>query len=79
MAQEGTCPRCQSVRVAHGTVVGGPTVGFVPDQTKIFRVSLDSPTISIQRKESFFCIECGLVWTNVADARKALARIALAI
>ena len=57
MSRNGTCPRCQSDRVVHGTFVGGPTVGFVPDQTKVFRVSLDSPTISIQRKESFLCIE----------------------
>lgn len=75
MAQQEACPRCQSDRVAHGTFVGGPTVGFVPDQTKVFRVSLDSPTISVQRKDSILCIECGLVWTNAADLRKALARI----
>ena len=75
MSESMTCIKCSSDRIVDGTLGGKAGAGFYPHQTKAFRISLDSPAISINRKISYLCVDCGLVWTTTDDLRKALARI----
>ena len=72
-----SCLQCRGSRVVPGDL-RVKTVGcnFCPEEVRLFKLSLDSPYISLQANHSYLCADCGLVWTAVTDLNEALEKLA---
>lgn len=66
MGAEFKCPSCHSDRLVPGRFRGAMHTGpaeFVPDEVKVFTLSLTTPYVEIDRAR--LCLDCGHIWTEV--------------